>query len=51
VVTFGGFIGFGSTTVQLGADEVSFYRDASDSVVVRTDLTTEAFEERPEYEG
>lgn len=51
IVTFGGFLGFGSSTVELGADEVELFRGMGDAITVRTDLTPEALEERPEYES
>ncbi len=49
VARFGGFLGFGETSVLLGMDEISVVRDADGNVVVLTNLTPEALKERPEY--
>ena len=49
VARFGGFLGFGETTVLLGMEEVSVVKDADDNVVLLTNLTPEALKDRPEY--
>ena len=46
---FGGFLGFGSNTVLLTLDEVEFMRNDSGTVVLRTAVTPEALEGRPDY--
>ncbi|HRO10167.1 PRC-barrel domain-containing protein [Amaricoccus sp.] len=46
---FGGFLGFGSNTVLLALDEVEFMQNDSGRVVLRTSLTPEALEGRPDY--
>jgi hypothetical protein len=51
VAQFGGFLGFGEDKVVLTMDEVEIVEDESERLVVRTDLTPENIEERPEYEG
>lgn len=51
VVTFGGVLGFGGSKVVLQPAEVQVMEDANQSLVVRTDLTPEAIEARPAYEG
>lgn len=48
---FGGFLGFGTDQVLLTVDEVDFVQDANDAVIVRTNLTPEALQGRPVYEG
>lgn len=50
VARFGGFLGFGETTVLLGMDEITVVRDADDQLFVLTDLTPDALKERPVYE-
>jgi hypothetical protein len=49
--TFGGFLGFGSNTVLLTLDEVEFMRNDNGTVVLRTSLTPESLEGRPDYAG
>jgi len=49
VARFGGFLGFGETTVLLTMDEIDVVRDADENVFVLTDLTPEAIKDRPEY--
>lgn len=51
VVTFGGFLGFGTSTVEVMPEEVEIFRDESDNIIVRTSLTPETLEGRPDYEG
>jgi hypothetical protein len=51
VAEFGGFLGFGARTVLLTMDDIEVLKDPSDNLVVRTDLTPEAIETRPDYEG
>lgn len=51
VARFGGFLGFGANRVLLTPDEIEVMQDASERLVVRTGLTPEAIEMRPEYEG
>ncbi len=51
VARFGGFLGFGETTVLLAMDEIDVVKDADENVVVLTDLTPEAIRDRPEYTG
>jgi hypothetical protein len=48
---FGGFLGFGTNTVLLTLDEVEFMRNDSDQIVLRTSLTPDSLEGRPDYEG
>ena len=48
---FGGFLGFGSNTVLLKLDEVEFMRNDAGTVVLRTAITPESLEGRPDYEG
>jgi hypothetical protein len=50
VAQFGGFLGFGEDKVVLTMDEVEIVQDESERIVVRTDLTPESIENRPEYE-
>jgi PRC-barrel domain len=49
VARFGGFLGFGETTVLLTMDEISVVKDGNDRMFVLTDLSPEALEGRPEY--
>jgi len=49
--SFGGFLGFGSDTVVLSMEELDFVKSPDDELVVRTNLTPEALEGRPPYEG
>lgn len=49
--SFGGFLGFGTNTVLLTLEEVDIVQDADGNVIVRTNLTPELLEGRPEYEG
>jgi hypothetical protein len=51
VAEFGGFLGFGARTVLLTMDDIEVLKDPNDNLVVRTDLTPEAIETRPDYEG
>jgi hypothetical protein len=51
VAQFGGFLGFGEDKVVLTMDEVEIVEDESERLVVRTSLTPESIENRPEYEG
>ncbi len=51
VAKFGGFLGFGSNTVLLTLDEIAIVQDAEQNVAVRTLLTPEDLEGRPEYEA
>ena len=46
---FGGFLGFGSNTVLLKLDEVEFMQNDSGTVVLRSDITPESLEGRPDY--
>ena len=50
VARFGGFLGFGETTVLLSLDEIAVVKDADENMRVLTDLTPEALKDRPEYE-
>ena len=49
VARFGGFLGFGETTVLLTLDEIAVVRDADENVFVLTNLTPEGLKGRPEY--
>lgn len=49
VARFGGFLGFGETTVLLMPDEVTPYRLEDGTVELTTTLTPEALKDRPEY--
>jgi hypothetical protein len=49
VAQFGGFLGFGSTTVLVTMDEIDVYEDEAGNIVVQSSLTPEALEGRPEY--
>ena len=49
VARFGGFLGFGETTVLLMPDEVTPYRMEDGTVELTTTLTPEALKDRPEY--
>jgi hypothetical protein len=49
VARFGGFLGFGETTVLLTMDEINVAQAADGHTVVLTDLTPEGLEGRPEY--
>lgn len=51
VARFGGFLGFGADRVLLTMDEIDVIRDENDNLVVRSNLTPEEIEGRPEYEG
>ena len=51
VAQFGGFLGFGTDKVLLTMDEVEIVQDESERLVVRTGLTPETIETKPEYEG
>jgi hypothetical protein len=49
VARFGGFLGFGETTVLLAMDEITVVKDPDENVFVLTNLTPEALKERPQY--
>ena len=49
VARFGGFLGFGETTVLLMPDEVTPYRTDDGTVELTTTLTPDALKGRPEY--
>ena len=51
VAEFGGFLGFGARTVLLTMDDIDVLRDPNDNLVVRTNMTPEELETRPDYEG
>ena len=51
VAEFGGFLGFGARTVLLTMDDIEVLQDPNENLVVRTSLTPEALETRPDYEG
>ncbi len=51
VARFGGFLGFGETTVLLQPDEVAATRDEGGTVELMTTLTPEALKDRPEYKS
>lgn len=52
IVSFGGFLGFGEKTVELGMDEIEVMAyDGEPPFHAVTDLTPEALEEMPEVEG
>lgn len=46
---FGGFLGFGSSTVLLPLDEVEFMRNDSGTIALKTAVTPESLEGRPDY--
>ena len=48
---FGGFLGFGSNTVLLKLDEVEFMQNDTGKVALRTAITPESLEGRPDYQG
>jgi hypothetical protein len=50
VAQFGGFLGFGADRVLLTMDEVEVLQDQDENLVVRTSLTPESIESRPDYE-
>lgn len=50
VARFGGFLGFGSNRVELQMDEIEIMGNEGDELMVRTSLTPESIETRPEYE-
>jgi len=47
---FGGFLGFGTNTVLLTLDEVEFMQNDGGTVVLRSNVTPESLEGRPDYE-
>ncbi len=49
VVSFGGFLGFGTKTVQLPIDQVTVMSRGDNTYVVQTDLAPDALEAMPEY--
>ncbi|MBB5222699.1 hypothetical protein HNP73_002635 [Amaricoccus macauensis] len=49
VARFGGFLGFGETTVLLMPDEVMVHRTEAGKPELTTTLTPEALKDRPEY--
>jgi hypothetical protein len=51
VARFGGFLGFGREQVMLAAEEIEIFKDPDGRVLIRTNLTREALEALPEYEG
>ncbi len=51
VARFGGFLGFGETTVLLTTNEITVVKDADDKLFVLTSLTPEALKDRPEYKA
>jgi hypothetical protein len=51
VAEFGGLLGFGARTVLLTMEDIHVVKDPNDNLVVRTELTPEAIESRPDYEG
>lgn len=51
VARFGGFLGFGSNRVELQPDEIEIMSNEGDELLVRTGLTPESIEGRPEYQG
>lgn len=51
VAEFGGFLGFGENTVLLSMEEIDFIKSGDDEIVVRTTLSPEELEARPEYEA
>jgi len=51
VAEFGGFLGIGRDRVLLTVDQVEFFRDANETVIVRTSLTPDSLAAMPEYEG
>lgn len=46
---FGGFLGFGSNTVLLSLDEVEFFRDEAGTVALRSAVSPDTLEGRPDY--
>ena len=50
VARFGGFLGFGETTVLVTMDELTVVKDADETLFVLTNLTPEALKDRPVYE-
>ena len=48
---FGGFLGFGSNTVLLKLDEVEFMQNDTGKVALRTAITPESLEGRPDYQS
>jgi hypothetical protein len=48
---FGGFLGFGESTVLLTPDEIDVVEDAAGRVMMRTNLTEDALKARPGYDG
>lgn len=51
VARFGGFLGFGETTVLLMPDEVMAHKMDDGKVELTTTLTPEALKDRPEYKA
>jgi PRC-barrel domain len=49
VARFGGFLGFGETTVLLGTDQVSFAKDPDGKLFVLTAITPDELKTLPEY--
>jgi hypothetical protein len=50
VARFGGFLGFGETTVLVTMEELTVVKDADENLFVLTNLTPEALKDRPVYE-
>ncbi len=51
IVGFGGFLGFGEKTVLIPVDRIEVMSRGEGDVTVVTDLTPEALDEMPEYNG
>lgn len=49
IADIGGFLGMGTHTVKLGADQISLYRNADGAIIAHSTLTKEALEALPEY--
>ena len=47
IAQFGGFLGFGDSTVLLTMDEINVAKDADSNLVVLTNLTPDALKGRP----
>ncbi len=51
VAQFGGFLGFGRDRVLVAVEDLEIFQDADGRSLVRTNLTRDALEAMPEYEG